>query len=143
MSTEMTQAVPIPLSMPQAVLMPIPQAATDATPVPVPVPLAPDVFSFRLYVAGDTQNSIQALRELSDICDTLLANRHEIEVVDVFSEPERALADGIFLTPMLLKLSPLPMCRIVGTLGQRSLVLRTLGLPAPPPVPAPPKVPTP
>ena len=131
MSTDMTQSDLMPPTSPQA--------ATDTPPVPP----GPDVFVFRLYVAGDTQNSIQALRELSDICDTLLVSRHEIEVVDVFSEPERALADGIFLTPMLLKLSPLPICRIVGTLGQRPLVLRTLGLPVPPPTAAPMQVPTP
>lgn len=110
---------------------PVPTPIAQALAETSPAQAAPAEFVFRLYIAGDTQNSVLALRELADICDTLLAERHQIEVVDVFREPERALADGIFLTPMLLKLSPLPTCRIVGVLGQRSLVLRTLGLPVP------------
>ena len=51
-----------------------------------------------------------------------------IEIVDVFKEPERALDDGIFLTPTLVKLLPLPIRRIVGTLSESDIVLRTLGL---------------
>jgi circadian clock protein KaiB len=86
------------------------------------------IFEFRLYIAGDTPNSLQALNQLSALCNAHLAERHSIEIIDVFQQPERALADGIFLTPMLVKLSPLPVQRIVGTLGQRQLVLQTLGL---------------
>ena len=85
-------------------------------------------FKFRLYVAGDTENSAQALANLTKLCSTRLADRHEIEIVDVFKEPKRALADGIFLTPTLIILAPSPVRRIVGTLGQTKTVLQTLGL---------------
>jgi circadian clock protein KaiB len=84
------------------------------------------VFRFRLYVAGDAQNSVQAVANLHALCRTHLVNRHEIEVVDVFREPKRALADGIFMTPTLLKLGPGPVRRIVGTLSQAEPVLRAL-----------------
>lgn len=87
-------------------------------------------FKFRLYVAGDALNSAQALANLSALCLAHLPDRHEIEVVDVFREPERALADGIFMTPTLVKLGPLPVRRIVGTLSQLQPVLRALGLQA-------------
>ena len=85
-------------------------------------------FKFRLYIAGDTENSAQALANLTKLCSTRLADRHEIEIVDVFKEPKRALADGIFLTPTLIILAPSPLRRIVGTLGQTKTVLQTLGL---------------
>ncbi|MGD0514541.1 MAG: circadian clock KaiB family protein [Terriglobales bacterium] len=85
-------------------------------------------FKFRLYIAGDTENSAQALANLTKLCSTRLADRHEIEIVDVFKEPKRALADGIFLTPTLIILAPSPVRRIVGTLGQTKTVLQTLGL---------------
>jgi circadian clock protein KaiB len=88
----------------------------------------PATFKFRLYVAGDTQNSAHAIANLSAICATHLAGRHETEIVDVFQEPKRALADGIFMTPTLTKLSPAPVRRIVGTLGDRATVLQALGL---------------
>lgn len=85
---------------------------------------------FRLYVAGDALNSTQALANLTTLCLTYLPDRHEIEVVDVFREPERALADGIFMTPTLVTIAPSPMRRIVGTLSQLQTVLPALGLQA-------------
>ena len=88
------------------------------------------LFKFRLYVAGDALNSAQARANLAALCQALLAGRHEIEVVDVFREPKRALADGIFMTPTLVKLAPLPVRTIVGTLSQTLTVLQALGLQA-------------
>jgi circadian clock protein KaiB len=83
---------------------------------------------FRLYVAGDSPNSVQALANLQALCAKHLANRHAIEVVDVFDEPDRALADGVLMTPTLMILAGSPPRRIVGTLGQAETVLRALGL---------------
>ena len=86
-------------------------------------------FKFRLYVAGDAQNSAQAKANLAAFCQTYLLDRHDIEVVNVFEEPKRALADGILMTPTLVKLAPAPAPkRIVGTLSQTQPVLRALGL---------------
>ncbi|MCK9285116.1 MAG: hypothetical protein M0P39_12645 [Rhodocyclaceae bacterium] len=88
------------------------------------------LFKFRLYIAGDALNSAQAQANLAALCRTHLPDRHEIEVVDVFQEPKRALADGIFMTPTLVKLTPAPTKTIVGTLSQMQPVLRALGLEA-------------
>ena len=85
-------------------------------------------YKFRLYVAGDLLNSAQAGANLAALCRTHLAGRHEIEVVDVFREPTRALADAIFMTPTLVKLAPLPVRTIVGTLSQTQIVMQALGL---------------
>jgi circadian clock protein KaiB len=86
------------------------------------------VFKFRLYVAGDTPNSAQAIANLRALCREHLADQHEIEIMDVFGEPKRALADGIFMTPTLVKLAPLPVRKIIGTLSQAGSVLHALGL---------------
>jgi circadian clock protein KaiB len=85
-------------------------------------------FKFRLYVAGDALNSAQAVANLDSLCREYLPERHDIEVIDVFVEPKRALADGIFMTPTLVKLGPSPPRRIVGTLSQTLPVLQALGL---------------
>jgi circadian clock protein KaiB len=85
-------------------------------------------FTFRLYIAGDTQNSTQARNNLAAICRDQLAGQHEIEIVDVLKEPKRALADGILMTPTLVKLVPAPSQTIIGTLSQTETVLQTLGL---------------
>ncbi|MHB8057544.1 MAG: circadian clock KaiB family protein [Desulfuromonadaceae bacterium] len=86
------------------------------------------IFKFRLYVAGDALNSAQALANLRALCLEYLPDQNKIEVVDVFQEPKRALADAIFMTPTLVKLSPSPVRRIVGTLSQTQTVLQALGL---------------
>ena len=87
-------------------------------------------FKFRLYVAGDAQNSTQAVANLNTLCRAHLLDRHDIEVVDVFREPKRALADGIFMTPTLVKLAPSPARKIVGSLTQTQPLLMALGLEA-------------
>ena len=88
-----------------------------------------EVHSFRLYVAGEAVNSSHALANLHALCRCHLAGRSEIEVVDVFREPERALADGIFMTPTLLRLAPAPERRIVGTLSDTATLMQALDLP--------------
>ena len=85
-------------------------------------------YRFRLYVAGDGMNSVQAAANLAALCRTHLADRSVIEIVDVFKEPMRALEDGVFRTPTLLKLGPAPARKIVGTLSQTHIVMRALGL---------------
>jgi circadian clock protein KaiB len=85
-------------------------------------------FKFHLYVAGDTQNSALAVANLNVLCREHLLELHEIEIVDVLREPKRALADGIFMTPTLVRLLPAPVKKIVGTLSQMQVVLQALGL---------------
>ena len=88
------------------------------------------IYKFRLYVAGDAQNSMLARANLRQLCDTYLADRYEIEVLDVFSEQKRALEDAIFMTPTLLKLAPAKERRIVGTLSNTQDVLLALDVEA-------------
>jgi circadian clock protein KaiB len=83
-------------------------------------------FRFRLYIAGHTANSTQAIANLNAICREYLAQRHEIEIVDVFKHPARALTDGIMMTPTLLRVEPSPPIRVVGSLSATAVVLDTL-----------------
>jgi circadian clock protein KaiB len=73
-------------------------------------------------------NSAQATANLQALCKAHLAGRHEIEIVDVFKNPQRAILEGVRMTPTLLRLAPLPVRRIVGTLVDSQRVLETLGL---------------
>jgi circadian clock protein KaiB len=90
----------------------------------------PDFFRFRLYVAGEGPNSAQAIGNLTALCREHLPERHEIEIVDVVKQQGRALADGVMLTPLLVKLAPAPIRKLVGTLSPGESVLRALGIPA-------------
>ncbi|MGA2777149.1 MAG: circadian clock KaiB family protein [Steroidobacteraceae bacterium] len=86
------------------------------------------LFKFRLYVAGDTPNSALAIANLRAFCRAQLTDRHSIDIVNVFQEPTRALADNILMTPTLIKLAPPPVRRIVGTLSQVQPIFHALGL---------------
>jgi circadian clock protein KaiB len=86
------------------------------------------IYKFQLYVAADSQNSAQATANLGALCRKYLPDRYEIEIVDVFVDPQRALAEDIRMTPTLLKIWPRPVRRIIGNLSQTQRVLDTLGL---------------
>jgi circadian clock protein KaiB len=87
-------------------------------------------YKFRLFVDGKSANAVEAIANLNSLCRDQLPDRHKIEIVDVMLEPKRALADGIMLTPTLVKLEPAPMRKIVGNLSQLQPLLHALGLPS-------------
>ena len=87
-----------------------------------------EIVKFRLYVADNSPNSILARANLTALCQLHFPGQHEIEIVDVFCEPARARDEGVTMTPMLLKVEPLPARRIVGPLTRTEGVLAALGL---------------
>ena len=80
----------------------------------------------RLYVAGNAPNSLRAISNVKAICEEHFAAGHDLEIVDLLEHPRRALDDGIIVTPTLLKLSPLPVQRVIGNLSDTNQVLLTL-----------------
>jgi circadian clock protein KaiB len=86
------------------------------------------IYRFRLYIAGDTQNSAVALANLKALCAANGSQKCIIELVDVLRDAQRALADKIFITPTLVRLTPAPMKRVVGTLNHLEIVAAVLGL---------------
>jgi circadian clock protein KaiB len=80
----------------------------------------------RLYVAGQAPNSVRAVANVRAICDEHFASGHELEIVDLLEHPQRALADGIVVTPTLLKLFPLPVQRLIGNLSDTNQVVLAL-----------------
>jgi circadian clock protein KaiB len=84
------------------------------------------VLKLRLYVAGNAPNSLRAAANTKAICAEHFPAAYELEIVDLLQDPIRALADGIIVTPTLLKLSPGPIQKLIGTLNDRDHVLLTL-----------------
>ena len=82
---------------------------------------------FRLYVADHSPNSVLARANLAALCAQHFPDQHEIEIVDVFREPERARDDGIIMTPALVKIAPLPVRKIVGSLGHAEVGIGGIG----------------
>ena len=86
------------------------------------------VVVMRLYIANNAPNSVRAIANLEAICKTHLVDNFKLEIIDVLEYPQRALADGILVTPSLAKLSPSPTARIVGNLSDTGSVLHALGI---------------
>jgi circadian clock protein KaiB len=81
----------------------------------------------RLYIAGNAPNSLRAITNLKTICDEHFASEYTLEIVDLLTHPDRGLADGIIVTPTLVKLSPLPVQKVIGTLNDTHHVAMALG----------------
>src|SRR5512141_1384343 len=80
----------------------------------------------RLYIAGQAANSQHALAHLTTHLEEHFPAAHDLEIVDMLEQPQRALADGILVTPTLLNLQPPPARRIVGSLSDARLLLALL-----------------
>jgi circadian clock protein KaiB len=89
---------------------------------------AGQVYVLRLYVGGASPKSLEAVRNIKNICDENLPGRYELEVVDIYQRPERAGRDQVVAAPMLVKQLPLPLRRLIGTLSNTRQVLLALGL---------------
>ena len=82
----------------------------------------------RLFVAGNAPNSQRAVANAKKLCAEHFASKYELEIVDMHEHPQRAMADGIIVTPTLLKLSPPPILRVIGNLSDTNQVLTALGV---------------
>lgn len=80
-------------------------------------------FILRLYVAGMTARSRRAIENLRGICETHLANRYDLEVIDVFQQPTLAKGEQIIAAPTLVKKLPLPLRRVIGDMSDTRRVL--------------------
>ena len=74
-------------------------------------------YFLRLYVAGANARSRQALRRVFQLCEEAQKNNYELEVIDVYQQPERARQDQIVATPTLVRFIPCPVRRFIGNLS--------------------------
>lgn len=86
------------------------------------------VVMMRLFIAGSAPNSALAIANLEAICKRYLDGNYQLEIVDVFEQPQRALAEGVLVTPSFTKLSPGPEARVIGNLSDSKVVLAAIGL---------------
>ena len=87
-----------------------------------------DFFILRLYIAGQTPNSVTAIANLKKLCEEKLKGKYSIEVVDLIEEPERAKRDQIIAIPTLVRRLPPPMKKIIGNLSKTESVIVGLDL---------------
>ena len=81
-----------------------------------------------LYVAGSTPRSLRAIHNVSRLCETELAGRYQLEVVDIYKHPRRATEDQVVAVPTLIKEAPGVLRRMIGDMSETVLLRRGLDL---------------
>ena len=77
----------------------------------------------RLYVAGQSPKSVQAIENLRRVCEQYLPGRYRIELIDLVEHPKLARGDEIIAVPTLVRRLPEPMRKIIGDLSDTEQVL--------------------
>jgi circadian clock protein KaiB len=90
-----------------------------------------EFFELRLYVAGQTPNSLAALNNLKKICKEHMDEQYRIEVIDLLANPQLARGDQILAIPTLVRNLPTPIRKIIGDLSNTERVLVGLDLRTP------------
>ncbi len=85
-------------------------------------------WELRLYVAGQSPCSLAAVANLREICDTHLAGKYQIEIIDLLVTPQLSREDQIVAIPTLIRRLPEPMKRIIGDLSNTEKTLVGLQL---------------
>jgi circadian clock protein KaiB len=85
-------------------------------------------YVLKLYVAGNTPNSVRALTTLNNILEQEFQGVYALKVIDVLKNPQLAEEDKILATPTLAKILPPPVRKIIGDLSDREKVLIGLDL---------------
>jgi circadian clock protein KaiB len=85
-------------------------------------------YKLRLFVTGSTPRSSRAIANMRKICEENLSGRYDLEVVDVYENPDATRELQIIATPTLVKILPEPLRRIIGDLSDKEKVLAGLNL---------------
>lgn len=85
-------------------------------------------YLLKLYVAGATPKCVRAFANLREICETHLAGRYSIEIIDLTKTPQTGRLDQIFAIPTLVRQLPPPLVKIIGDLSNTERVLVGLSI---------------
>jgi circadian clock protein KaiB len=85
-------------------------------------------FRLRLYISGFRQRSRNAIADVRRICDKDLEGRADLEVIDIYQQPDRAAAQQIIASPTLVKEAPAPVRRLIGDLSDTQRVMAALDI---------------
>jgi len=85
-------------------------------------------YVFRLYVAGMTPGSLEAISSIRSICEEHLQGCYEIDVIDIYQHPEMAKENHVLAAPTLVKELPLPLRKFIGRLSNEERILKGLDI---------------
>jgi circadian clock protein KaiB len=85
-------------------------------------------YVLRLFVTGMTPRSTRAIRAVRKLCERRLQGRFDLEIVDVYQQPQLIQDEQILATPTLIKYEPAPLRRIIGDMSDTNRLCFGLGL---------------
>lgn len=85
-------------------------------------------YLLRLFVAGLTPRSDIAIRCVKEICEQYLKGRYELEIVDIYQQPQALRDEQVVVVPTLVKKLPLPLRRLIGDMTNTEKLLVGLSL---------------
>lgn len=80
-------------------------------------------YILRLYVTGSTPRSLRAISNLKRLCDEYLPGAYDLQVIDIYKNPDAARDAQIIAAPTLIKRLPAPLRRFVGDLSNTQKLL--------------------
>ncbi|MCF0052875.1 circadian clock KaiB family protein [Dyadobacter chenwenxiniae] len=87
-----------------------------------------DFYVLRLFVTGASVNSIRAVVNVKEICETYIKDKYSLEIIDVHQQKSIAEQEQIIALPLLIKTTPLPARRLIGDMSDTQKVLKGLGI---------------
>ena len=83
-------------------------------------------YILRLFVSGILQNSVRAIKNINQICEKHFKDNYELEIIDIYQQPELAISEQIIVIPVMIIKFPLPERRLIGDLSNVEKVLEVL-----------------
>jgi circadian clock protein KaiB len=107
--------------------------ANRARLAPPKVPRAPrkaalSRYILKLYVAGQSPKSVNAIANIKKLCEANLPGRYVLEVIDLYQQPQLAQGEQIIAVPTLIVRLPAPLRRIIGDLSNTERLLVRLDI---------------
>jgi circadian clock protein KaiB len=85
-------------------------------------------FVLQLYVSGMSVKSMEAIENITQLCNEHLKDAFDLEVIDLYKNPDVARQQQIVFSPSLVKLLPLPKKTLIGTFSDTQKVIKVLGI---------------
>jgi len=82
-----------------------------------------ETLELRLYVAGQSPRSVQAIENLRRVCEEFVPRRYNIELIDLVEHPRLARGDEIIAVPTLVRRLPEPIRKIIDDLSDTETLL--------------------
>ncbi len=83
-------------------------------------------YLFELFINKKSIYALKSIKNCRTIFDKYLQNNYELDIIDIYEQPEKTIKEQIIAIPTLIKKSPLPEVRLTGDLSDTEKVVYEL-----------------